>query len=748
MSWWKFWKKKETPKAVPTVQYKEPIGPTRPPVQGPVPQGASVETFRRTGRTVYGSGSGIPSSPGTPPPTPTPTPTPEKEIKETKKEITRTLASQLSVSKAPDYYTSRYEQGYLESGKQAFKNVFRFETIGKRGFQPYLTGIFSPFQYARGPAKVGPYTERQLEYLKRYDVGTPLVPVETVRAWEPGISEPELRGKVRTTIGRPYEERYEQEFSKLQTQIYAGTISMEKAQEQLEKKRTLIEKEYTKKLGKGLAPITTTGKELQKAGPGLVKMGGIVGLSATGPVGATVISGAFMSGLYKGYGKGILGKDVKWYERGKELGVGTLYGGIGLVGFTGALGQIRKEILAEEVKQLTSKDFPRVSFGYREKLGKGMMKDVTFSYKKYGDARLFEKTGVISKRIRGDYYGIMGGGKSYIMTTEMGTGKQILLGAGGRVRALGRVIPTAKGWTPSVIYGKTGLDWKLFVKEGRKMKYSVDIYMGGRPTEEFLVGGIAKKSGKYVFTGAGPIKKILIFPKRYGYQFKLEDIGVLRVTEPTKTIGRTISGKPISPATKTVSSVAKITSQKLSTSLKFAPAKTTGFPKGAGITSGLKLRERGRTLLAGREMLGLRRFQQPKTKTLLAGRIRTLTRQTPALMQKQMLRERLTTKQLQKQSLQPPPAFRPKTTFTTGLGLPPSVPVGFPFFFPRIRGGLLGGRRQLFRKVKQPQAYMPSLTGAVLRVKGRARPIFGKFRLGYLPSPRGIRKKRKKRKKR
>jgi hypothetical protein len=44
---------------------------------------------------------------------------------------------------------------------------------------------------------------------------------------------------------------------------------------------------------------------------------------------------------------------------------------------------------------------------------------------------------------------------------------------------------------------------------------------------------------------------------------------------------------------------------------------------------------------------------------------------------------------------------------------------------------------------------MPSLTGVILGIKGKARPILGKFKLGFFPGVRGIPllKKAKKRKK-
>jgi hypothetical protein len=149
---------------------------------------------------------------------------------------------------------------------------------------------------------------------------------------------------------------------------------------------------------------------------------------------------------------------------------------------------------------------------------------------------------------------------------------------------------------------------------------------------------------------------------------------------------------------------------------------------------------------------GIRLSFAPTTGIILSGRqryggLRTVQLQTQSLFQPQRQRQRLRTVQLQKQIQK---QIAPSRGIVSGLGFAGQTGEFFvppPPIFPRLRGAIGGRRKGLFGRTRQPQAYMPSLTGVTLGIKGMEKPIFGRFKLGFLPGIRGIKRKKRKKKK-
>lgn len=670
-----------------------------------------------------------------------------------------------------------YSQSGLESFKQSIKNIANVKRIGEDGASSYISGIFSPFQYSYQEAKIGRYTPKQVELLKEYNVSTPFATGEVISEYEPGISEAELKRKIIEKKTREYKGKYEEGFSQIQSQIDTGEITLEEGEKKLEAYGNLLEGFYTKELSKSVSPITSTGSKIVQTGPRLIETGALIGTSFAGPVSIAIASGYLIGKGQKELGKGILGTDLTIGERTKSLAIGGLYTGAGVYGFSSSLGMIRQDILSGEIKEAFGRDFglrPRVSYGTRERLDGGLVKEESFFYENVGGARMYGRAGTLSKQIGDNKFIFAGKQKIIFSTTEFGTGREILIGTGGKIGGVGFNLPEVGGYTPGVVYSKYGTTYDFLIKEtgkqvsygsglikariGENVNYNINVYTTPYNIKEGLSGGIFAKKGDFIYGASGNIKEVrFAFGGGTGYRFDVENLVKLREIEQPDIIKSFTKSSVSTGQTSKLSTIyspqlfkqsadrlLSVTGKQISGQAKAFVVSGRSAIFGGGAVNILNVREKEKSLVASSQFPR----SSEKISNLYRNNLRYINKLSSGQKVSQLQRQGLTERTLQIQKLVQQPVSIAQNIPTQKPTIP-QLPYAttFGFFIPPLKLPFGSGiKKQKKSQIKrQFTAYQPSFTGSVLNIRLSEVPLFGgSFQVRGIIEPRKKRVKRRK----
>jgi len=362
-------------------------------------------------------------------------------------------------------------------------------------------------------------------------------------------------------ISVSYETKLGEEVEALQPFISEGKISYEAGVEALKLKgesfQPLMQKEYEIKADKYLMErsLGTSFKTDVEFAPLLpLKVGATIGglIVAPVPVGTYLgISGA--KETYLGFGKGILGEDLTWKERGLAFGRGGL--GLVSVGIGGkvSFGAIEKGIVAGELKELSQQPikfealkFKSPKFDYDIVYGKQTLGGLKTEYILKGKTFVKDTGGFIMPT--GEGQAITSGTLGWnILSGRMGTqitslkgfevgakGLSFQLGKTGKYfGTLGKGVMIPKTSIGALWTEKTGL-WRM------PKRFAKSLELGGEAKIDYY-GGVAKKVKDDLFyIRSGKIKEwtIDVYPKtgkiKQAIDINLRDVGRLKVIDISK----------------------------------------------------------------------------------------------------------------------------------------------------------------------------------------------------------------------
>jgi len=339
----------------------------------------------------------------------------------------------------------------------------------------------------------------------------------------------------------------------LQSQIDAGKITVEEAEtqftEQLEKKTSSPDYQMYQ-ASRGVAAEDLSIKPFKLTT--VTQPATAIGLFAASPVvGGAIFGAGLISSGVPDLGKGTLGKDLTFSERGKLLGTGTLKTGLGLNLFGTSLGSIGKGAVDVEREAFgidkLSKD-AKFNWGLRTKLNKITIDKFTAESKTGSTSKLFDVK-VTSRQV----------GKKVVSTIEgtetskffsFATGKGTSTVTSFRGVASGKKLfePTKEGWISYFGGGKTqqisqvsfrDLEKNFLTGKISKPKYTLGL--DSKQAESFQFIGVGKEDTKRklfgFISGDKPTMTIDYVEgqglKLTGVDLPVTDVGLLKISDLT-----------------------------------------------------------------------------------------------------------------------------------------------------------------------------------------------------------------------
>jgi len=529
---------------------------------------------------------------------------------------------------------------------------------------------------------------------------------------------------------------------KYQEKIDVGALTFEEATSQYEKEYEKIYEKESQILAQQYSQLPrdlyeTTGAKFAKFVPAAVETGALIGASVT-PVGAALASGYLVT---RGFEQSVTAET----KLGKGLGVATV--GLGLTGFGLTMRGLGRSIAIGDIQEAIAAK-PEFLKPTRYGLGEGKYLDVYSKTYQFEGVTVTKGAMIVSKP-SGELSLIKGVSGAYAKTYEFGTGKPIYYGAGTSFEGTGVAGGIAKGgWQPSLVSGKITPQFETLkiAKLGDPSHYKQVIkYYTEHPSEDILVGGIAKGGEKRILSFAGEVKDVTktwktprgIVVQKGEFTFDVEQIALTKIIKAPSEKGYTFIGGGGRGSSKAfldqlysqqfsgASLAEKATTQIIKQSSLTKTRGISGIVTGARLSLGLKTGQKESSRIPSRIPSAIlsRRLSRPileeKVKTKFVPMSLTMIATIPILKQRQVvspiLKTRVRLTSLQQPRLQPFVYPFPTASSITAFKFPfPKVPI-IPFFPSLDIGRATGGRRLSGREFFR---YAPSYAAWTWKIRG------------------------------